>query len=101
MPDDTPLTEEELAEIEGRYGSLPEETWVAEAMGSEGYDIFVAQPAQKFPLRVARVGYREWELVKRLALFIAHARTDVPRLVAEVRRLEQTTSRTRPGGSSG
>jgi len=69
------MTDQELAEIEGRLHFLPPGPWQTDALsGARVLDPL--QPINPMPFQDTNV-----------AEFIAHAREDVPRLLAEVRRL--------------
>jgi hypothetical protein len=68
------MTEQELAEIESRLQWLPNEYWYTEVESNRVLGDF--HPINPTPFQDRHV-----------ADFVAHARQDVPRLLAEVRRL--------------
>jgi hypothetical protein len=75
----------DLDAIQQRADAAVEGPWEEIALGSEGYTIRPSMVEMRMRARVAMCGYREWEEDKADAIFIAHARTDVPALVAELR----------------
>ncbi|RJQ10640.1 MAG: hypothetical protein C4551_02405 [Bacillota bacterium] len=80
MPDDTPLTEEELAAIEARAEATWPPPWRPEKLGEDSAvwsDVGAVAILAEEPV----------------AVFIAHARTDIPRLAAEVRRRTRMAER--------
>lgn len=84
-----PLTEEQLAEIEGRADAATPETWVwswSTGWSTDGLGHYLVETARS--RIVVAITTREKQGYEN-ALFIAHARTDVPLLVAEVRRLNE------------
>lgn len=84
-----PLTEEQLAEIEGRADAATPETWVwswSTGWSTDGLGHYLVETARS--RIVVAITTREKQGYEN-ALFIAHARTDVPLLVAEVRRLRE------------
>jgi hypothetical protein len=68
------MTEQELAEIEGRLQWLPNEHWHTEVVSNRVVGDF--HPINPIPFQD-----------RHIADFVAHARQDVPRLLAEVKRL--------------
>ncbi|RJQ07718.1 MAG: hypothetical protein C4551_06275 [Bacillota bacterium] len=95
MPDDTPLTEEELAAIEARANEADPGLWEAVRLSGTDGPCAIRTPYGGGSTRYGlRYGFRQiyrWEN----AVFAAHARTDIDRLVAEVRQSRQTVQRCR------
>jgi hypothetical protein len=77
------MTPEQLAEIEARAEAATPGVWYWEALGEHGYPQRIGNDAE---VAVAET-WTDPEWPPANAEFIAHARTDVPDLVAEVRRL--------------
>lgn len=83
------LTEERLNEIEARTAAATPGPWkLHAARDSCGDNIF----SDSMPPR--RIANTYGDVDSPNAIFIAHARTDIPTLVAEVRRLRELTSQT-------
>ena len=79
---------EQLAEIRARVEAAAPGPWAETCMGSEGYHVHEAtRITGKRRKRLALCTYESWETDKANAAFIAHAREDVPALLAEVERL--------------
>lgn len=87
------MTESELAEIEARAAAATEGPWRAEEgwVVPDGFDneAFVEGEEASLPVIGMWVHDRELLLAPNDAEFIARAREDVPRLVAEVRKLRE------------
>lgn len=75
------MTEEELQEIEARANAATEGPW--DACLSSG--VCRAPPGEDHHSSIGHIRTKQDQE------FIAHARTDVPKLVAEVRRLRKLT----------
>ena len=71
------MTEDELAKIEARASAATEGPWTCEG-GNMGYEIMECPPGIRYSFERAEDGD-----------FVAHARQDVPALVAECRRLRE------------
>lgn len=82
------LTPEQLSEIEERTNAATEGPWIAEYSSEQG-DCVIPHDAHstREAVAVCRLYLRAFD-----AEFIAHARTDVPKLVAEVKRLQAAAS---------
>ena len=84
-----PMTPERLAEIEARAEAATEGPWHAWGRGI-GFELHLGAAAKCGQIRCEDVNGEFRETFKRAdAAFIAAARTDVPDLLAEVRRLHQ------------
>jgi len=100
------MTDEQLQEIEARVNVLPDEYWEfdeEEIGGTNHGDYYglikyraevkglptaeLRRDYSRAPLNVEVRLYDKY--AKEKALFIAHARTDIPALIAEVRRLRE------------
>ena len=88
MSSDEPLSEQELAAIEARAEAATEGPWAARFDGQR-QGIFVAHRS----VILFDVGHVRPTTPD--ADFIANARADVPRLIAEVRRLQSLGNRRR------
>ncbi len=108
-PSDTPLTEAELSEIEAAANAATGAPWEA-SLDDFGISGEVEACVSSRGLEMLFIAGTEisvgsddcWNRANRLpvmadARFIARARTDVPRLVAEVRRLQEELARPRAG----
>jgi hypothetical protein len=89
-----------MAEIRARAEAATDGPWREAVLGSEGYDVRapdVIRGASRIPRArpVARCGQLDWDADKANAQFIAHARQDVPWLLAEVERLTAERDRAR------
>lgn len=97
------ITNERLAEIDARANGATERTWTHThgKPGYEGDDWGLIRAGDGFPVvstsrpyraqgqpKIIDGLYEEPEEIKKNAEFVAHARTDIPDLVAEVRRLQ-------------
>lgn len=82
------MTDEELAEIEARAVRATAGPWITHGYGSGDSYVRVTQPDGWPDDPVCDVG-RNTNNREQDAAFIAYARTDVPALVAEVRRLQK------------
>ena len=83
-----PMTPERLAEIEARAEAATEGPWHAWGRGI-GFELHLGAAAKCGQIRCEDVNGEFRETFKRAdAAFIAAARTDVPALLAEVRRLQ-------------
>lgn len=86
------LTDEDLDAIEARANAAAPGPWVVPNLSDDRYQIPFVRAAGDRPFRVAQFGWSNSHESKqrdlRNAVFVAHAREDVPRLVAEVRRLD-------------
>ena len=90
-----PMTPERLAEIEARVEDATEGPWHAWDRGI-GYELHLGAAAKCGQIRCEDVNGEFRETFKRAdAAFIAAARTDVPDLLAEVRRLQAAVERVR------
>lgn len=90
-----PMTPEHLAEIEACANAATEGPWHAWDRGI-GYELHLGVAAKCEPSRCEDVNGEFRETFKQAdAEFIAHARTDVDNLVAEVRRLQDAIERVR------
>ena len=80
------MTEQELQAIEERASKATPGAWIA---NESHYDIavFAPHPSESGNTLIAEIDGGISEDSKRDADFIAHARTDVPALIAEVRSL--------------
>lgn len=78
-----PMSDERLWEIEMRAALAPRGPWHVEYCGDEGYPQQISNP-QAFLIAET---YQGGTGVRPTPEFIAHARTDVGDLVAEVKRL--------------
>ena len=86
-----PMTPEYLAEIEARANAATEEPWIAEYSKEQGCCVIPHDAhSTREAVAVCRLYLRAFD-----AEFIAHARTDVPRLVAEAKRLQAAVERVR------
>lgn len=77
------MTEEELGEIEARAAAVPRGPWVVET-SPRGYPQRITNAEA---LLLAEC-YTNPDYPPAVARFLAHAREDIPRLLAEVRRLQ-------------
>lgn len=85
------MTEEEIQAIEARANAATEGPWEVRALAGYPNECW-AGPAIDAPgYSDFYTGY-EGEISRPNAEFIAHARTDVPALVAEIRRLRSVNS---------
>jgi hypothetical protein len=91
-----PLTEAELIEIEARAAGAIAGPWTIRRMERADAGPAVAIEANGADRTVVDVEAGEGTLDEREAQFIAHAREDVPRLIAEVRRLRAGVQRSEP-----
>lgn len=93
MTDQPPLTDEELAAIEARCNWASPGPWRKSRTTADDRVIcFYDVPG----LETDEIGRCVWENMLSVDHeFIAHARTDIPRLLAEVRRLNSTLEHTR------
>jgi hypothetical protein len=73
------VTEQELKEIEARANAATKGPWVNEK-DANGFEIWVAHPNDGLVADALTLPDTE---------FIAHARQDIPKLIAEVRRLRE------------
>lgn len=86
------MAELDLDAIEARTAAASDEQWTHMCLGSEGCVVTPkARTLRERARRVAMFGYREWTEDHHNAEFIAHAREDVPALLALV--AERTAER--------
>lgn len=86
------LTEADLAAIEAReQAATPGPWWVFTDLESELYPIMARIGEEQ--VAIGHVYLEDWDQDHRVAQFIAHARQDVPALLAEVRRLRAALQR--------
>jgi len=83
------MTELDLAAIEARVEATPKGPWFVEYFGDEGYP----QRVENHAAILIADTHEGGEGPRPIPEFIAHARTDVPALLAEVNRLRATLSR--------
>ncbi len=85
------MDEKRLAEIEARANAATPGPWEPEHRGVVGNDVFIVEDC-------VTAG---WDAYRANQAFIATARTDVPALVAEVRRLTAALAAARREGAEG
>ncbi|MFE4478597.1 MULTISPECIES: hypothetical protein [Streptomycetaceae] len=108
MPSDEPLSEEELSAIELRAGAATPGPWVArletrQGIGGASFVQLRPDAPQDDEFHLTRTTDGRTRTGPDPATdadldFIAAARQDVPRLVAEVRRLREALERAQPAG---
>jgi hypothetical protein len=84
----------EIRAIEDRAKAASNETWMHMCLGSDGCVVIPdARNVRERGRRIAMFGHRDWQGDHRNAEFVAHARKDIPALIAEVRRLQAALDR--------